>query len=95
MATAVAAGLVAAYADLRQLQFLLQSLLEALLAQTPPKAAAVLCVPAFVQALRKVSQTNYWVNCALVACAPWGLSHFIIVVATLANKATTQGAIGS
>lgn len=55
VATAVAAGLVAAYADLRQLQFLLQSLLDALLAQTPPTAAAVLCVPPFVQALEKVS----------------------------------------
>lgn len=55
MATAVASGLVAAYADLRQLQFLLQSLLDALLAQVPPTAAAVLCVPPLVQALQKVS----------------------------------------
>lgn len=55
VATAVATGLVAAYADLRQLQFLLQSLLDALLAQVPPTAAAVLCVSPFVQALQKVS----------------------------------------
>lgn len=55
VATAVATGLVAAYADLRQLQFLLQSLLDALLAQVPPTAAAVLCVPPFVQVLQKVS----------------------------------------
>lgn len=58
VATAVATGLVAAYADLRQLQFLLQSLLDALLAQTPPTAAAVLCVAPFVQALQKVRQTR-------------------------------------
>lgn len=55
VATAVATGLVAAYADLRQLQFLLQSLLDALLAQVPPTAAAVICAPPFVQALQKVS----------------------------------------
>ena len=58
MATAVATGLVAAYADLRQLQFLLQSLLDALVAQMPPTAAAVLCVAPFVQSLQKVRQTG-------------------------------------
>ena len=58
VATAVATGLVAAYADLRQLQFLLQSLLDALLAQMPPTAAAVLCVAPFVQVLQKVRQTR-------------------------------------
>lgn len=63
MATAVAAGLVAAYADLRQLQFLLQSLLDALLAQMPSAAAAVLCVPEFVQPLRKVLAAMLMKNC--------------------------------
>ena len=55
VATAVAAGLVAAYADLRQLQFLLQSLLSALLGFAPSTAAAVICAPHFVQILCKVA----------------------------------------
>ena len=55
MATAVAAGLVGAYAELRQLQFLLQSMLEALLSQHPATAAAVICTPSFVSALARVS----------------------------------------
>ena len=68
VATAVATGLVAAYADLRQLHFLLQSLLDALLAQMPPTAAAVLCVAPFVQALRKVRLTKKCVKLGRGLC---------------------------
>ncbi|KAL0041979.1 hypothetical protein WJX79_010815 [Trebouxia sp. C0005] len=53
VATAVAAGLVGAYAELRQLQFLLQSVLEAMLAQHPATAAALICTPSFVSALAR------------------------------------------
>lgn len=56
VATAVAAGLVRAYAELRQLQFLLQSLLEALMTQHPVTAAQVICTHSFVSALQKVSR---------------------------------------
>ena len=61
MATAVAASLVGAYAELRQLQFLLQSVLEALLSQHPATAAAVICTSAFVSALARVS-TQLWLS---------------------------------
>ncbi|KAL0022263.1 hypothetical protein WJX77_011953 [Trebouxia sp. C0004] len=53
VARAVAAGLVGAYAELRQLQFLLQSMLEALLSQHPATAAAVICTLSFVSALAR------------------------------------------
>ena len=54
VATAVAAGLVDAYAELRQLQFLLQSLMDALMLLQPTKASGVICTPGFVKALQKV-----------------------------------------
>jgi len=55
VAMSVAAGLVGAYAELRQLQFLLQSVLEALLSRHPASATAVICTPSFVSALARVS----------------------------------------
>ena len=55
VATAVVAGLVSAYAELRQLEFLLESLLNALLEHQPQAAAHVLCTSAFTNALHKVS----------------------------------------
>ena len=55
VATAVAAGLMTAYAELRQLQFLLQSLLDALISQQPGNAADIICTPEFVRSVQKVT----------------------------------------
>lgn len=54
VATEVAVGLVAAYAELRQLQFLLQSLLDSLAAQQPLTASTIICSTRFSTTLHQV-----------------------------------------
>lgn len=77
LATAVAAGLVVAYAELRQLQFLLQSLLDALKAQHPGASAHVICTPHFTAMLHKVT-TQF------LAC-PFGLICFRVLYGVVAG----------
>ena len=56
VAVEVAAGLVTAYSELRQLQLLLQSLLDSLTAQQPSTAQDIVCHQKIVTTLQQVSE---------------------------------------